>query len=314
VRGKPLLAPLFLMLAGMAGAQDMEPRGAYLIPQTIFVGDKGRLVTPLGQAFQGAMPFVREGPGTPAPGEEILISRMEMEHRNGTARLLIDFIPYAPGIIELPPLELPAVQDEPLVITGLKVPVASILDSSSMALSPKAPPMAAPGTSFLIYGSSVLILLLLLGIGGGVMGRSRLGRLREGFRRRRLIRAMERILRRGRARFHQNPLSPLEQREFLRGLVGEFRKFLTLYTGINYHSLTPSEIGSLPGAASLGGLFRRWDALRFSGHAPAEGEILSTLDEAGAFIAVLAENLAGGEGAALPAALPAAGEGRAGCA
>jgi hypothetical protein len=281
----------------------MEPRAAYLIPQTIFVGDRGRLVMPLGQAFRGAAPFIREGPGTLAPEEEILISRVELEYRNGAARLLIDFIPYAPGIIGLPPLELSAAGGEPLVVTGLKVRVASILDSSSMALSPSAPPIAAPGTSLLIYGSSVLILLVLLGIGG--MGR--LGKLREGFRRRRLIRVMERALRRGKVRLHRSPPDPREQKKLLAGLIGEFRKFLTLYTGINCHALTPSETGILPGAASsLGGLFRRWDTLRFSGHAPAEGEILSTLDEAGAFVAALAGGSGGGE------ALSGAGKGGAG--
>jgi hypothetical protein len=305
VTGKPLLVPLFLILAGITGAQDVGSQEAYLIPQTIFVGDRGRLVMPLGQTFRGVAPFIREGPGTPAPEEEILVSRMELEYRNGAARLLIDFIPYAPGIIGLPPLEIPAAGGEPLVITGLKVQVASILDSSPMALSPSAPPIAAPGTSLLIYGSSVLILLVLLGIGG--MGR--LGKLWEGFRRRRLIRVMERVLRRGKARLHRNTLGPQEQKKLLADLIGEFRKFLTLYTGINCHTLTPSEAGSLPGAASsLGGLFRRWDTLRFNGRAPAEGEILSTLDEAGAFVAVLA----GGSGDGEEAALPAAGKGGAG--
>jgi hypothetical protein len=290
----------------MAEAQEPGPRGAYLIPQTVFVGDTGRLVAPLGQAFAGAAAFIRENPGVPASREEILVSRMELEYRNGAARLLIDFIPYVPGIIKLPPLEIPAVQGEALVVTGLEVQVASILNPSSMALSPNAPPMAAPGTSLLIYGSSASILLILLGIGGGVMGRKRLEKLLEGFRRRGLIRAMERALRRGKARLRRNP-SFREQGELLAGLIGEFRKFLTLYTGINYHSLTPPEIGAFPGgAASLGSLFRRWDALRFSGHAPAEGEILSTLDEAEAFMAVLAESPAGEKAAAV---LPAAEEG-----
>jgi hypothetical protein len=287
------------MAVGTAQAQepgDPEPavqepvfQGAYLIPQTVFVGDKGRLVVPLGRAFEGAGAFVREGSGVPAAGGDILISRVELEYRNGAARLLIDFIPYAPGIQRLPPLEIPGARGEPPAVTGLEITVASILDSSAAALSPNAPPMAAPGTSLLIYGSLALILLILLGIGGGVLGRSRLGKLLEGFRRRRLIRVMERILRRGRAELRRNSLDPPERRELLARLAGEFRQFLTLYTGINCQALTPPEIGTLPGgAASLGGLFRRWDALRFSGLAPAGEAILSTLDEAGAFIAVLA--------------------------
>jgi len=79
---------------------------AYLLPQTIFVGDAGRLVVPLGPVFASIEPFVLETPGKLPETPDLVIRRIELERRGAGARLLIDFIPYAPGNLAFPPLEL----------------------------------------------------------------------------------------------------------------------------------------------------------------------------------------------------------------
>ena len=364
----------------------------YLLPQTIFVGDQGRLVVPLGQAFSGIEPFVLEIPlpaaeertvpgrgAVPSPQRlfvigpdktaglliragllealpehpDLLFRRIELERRGGTSRLLIDFIPYAPGVLSFPPIAFASSgykipEDDPeenlemtnpgsggsrqivpagpelLMLTGLEVNVASILDQSQMVLADPAPPMSVPGTNLMVYGSLVLVLLLLfLGIACFIWARRHFRDLWERLRRRYLIRVMVKFLRRLRQECclekNGNPSY------FLSVLSGEFREFLSIFTGVNCRSFSAVEFRDLPleypehytlsahlsngqrgplkepslytdnenSPAPPGGisralflcrLFRTWDDLRFSGRGIKMLDLFNALKETEKFI------------------------------
>ena len=250
---------------------------AYLLPQTIFVGDQGRLVVPLGQGLAGVEPFVLElpdqgpkaGPGLamlqprlplstqPVPAgvleklsgdPDLLVRRVELERRGSASRLLIDFVPYITGVIAFPPMEFVASGGNPgtiYTLTGLQAQAASILDSSQRILSDPASPLPVPGTNLLVYGTLVLVLaLVFFGVGGSIWSRRHFSELWEYFRRRRLIRIMMRFLRRLRQE------SCLEKNGnpgfYLSLLSGELREFLGCFTGVNCLALTAGEFIDLP--------------------------------------------------------------------
>lgn len=296
--------------SGASSVQPSRTEAAYLLPQTIFVGDSGRLVVPLDQTFAKVEPFVLDTPDKLPEAPDLVIRRIELERRGGSSRLLIDFIPYAPGILSFPSLELAAPGAIPLSITGLEVQVASILTPSQMALSEPAPPMAVPGTSFLVYGSVILVLVILfLGIGGSLWGRRHFRDMWERFRRRHLIHAMAKFLQR------MEQEGGLEKNGtpgfYLTLLSGEFREFLSLFSGVNCRSLTAEEFLELPleyaGSAGtaltltvperpadspltpgfLCRLFHTWDTLRFSGRGIDKIDLFQALKETGIFIAAL---------------------------
>ena len=361
-------------------AQDASPslsRAAapYLLPQTIFVGDQGRLVVPLGSSFAPFEPFILELPaaepgrprgagvenpilsGTVSIAEDsgsagdLLIRRIELERRGANPRLLIDFIPYAPGILAFPSLKftLPAAnQADPISLSGLEVQVASILDSSldssQRVLADPAPPLPVPGTSLLVYGTMVSILLLLfLGIGGSLWGRNHFMELLGILRRRHHIRVMMkflRLLRKESCRHKDgNP------GHYLSLLSGQMREFLSFFTGVNCRSFTAAEFldlplgypirqeypeaetwekedqyGLNPGEWQLfiSGIFRDWDNQRFSGMGVKMTGLFRALKDAEQFVAALdrAEreiSLPGvilGYAVAEPAPLPAGEEGK----
>ena len=325
------------------GVEFLQIESSYLLPQTIFVGDQGRLVVSLGQGLTGVEPFVLESAGgdilsalqsrplssaLPIPiavleklseNPELLVKRVELERRGGTFRLLVDFIPYAPGILAFPPLEFISSGATIFALTGLELQVASILDPSQRILSDPASPLPVPGTNLLVYGTIILILMLLfLFIGGSIWGRHHFRELWEYFRRRRLIRVMAKFLRRLRQE------SCLEKNGnpgfYLSLLSGEFREFLSYFTGVNCRSLTAGEFIDLPlgypgqetsgglagpdtgGAAAefraakvaeanwplfLCSLFRDWDNLRFSGMGVKMTDLFKAIKDTGKFIAAL---------------------------
>jgi hypothetical protein len=126
---------------------------AFLIPQTVFVGDEGRLVVPLAGSvplnassnviLTGPLPF----------NENIVVKQVEIDVRAN--RLLIDFMAFKPGVVEIPPIE--TVELPPLTVN-----IASILerDGYSITLSPPENPLAAPGTFALITGGTAAFIAL----------------------------------------------------------------------------------------------------------------------------------------------------------
>jgi hypothetical protein len=279
----------------------------YLIPQTVFVGDRAQLVAPLGSAFAGMEPFVLENSARLPQTQDLRIHRLELEHRGDLPRLLVDFTAYAPGVLEIPPFP-------ELGISGLTVNIASILDAGGdgLVLSNPASPLPAPGTMFVIYGTVTgIIILLLAGIGGGVWGRRHLGDILERRRRRRLISLMGKVERRLRLNLLRGESGSTDYAETLACLSGEFRTFLGYFSGLNCRAMTAGEFFSfsiLGDAAAgtavfaetaasapvltgeyLGGLFRRIDRLRFSGEGIGQANVLDILNGVKNFLDALGQ-------------------------
>ena len=248
-----------------------------LIPPTVYVGDRARLFVPLTWFPSGD--GTQAGLSPSSGGGDLVIHEAALEQWGGEPVLVVEFTPYATGVLELPPLKL-----EGSFYRGLRVEIASVLDNgpgegeSRMALSGLAPPLAVPGTSFFIYGVLAGIMAaLLVSLGGRLWIRRCLRTMLLRWRRRRLIVSMGRIARR-----LENSLgslrSPDSLRERLDYLCGEFRIFLGLFTLKHCQSMTAGELGAIPalvdpgqpGAAVLGGaflgpFFRRCDDLRYGG-------------------------------------------------
>jgi hypothetical protein len=288
---------LFLALCPAGGIQAQEgswPEGGLSqVPRQLFVGDRGRLTLNLGSLFPEAAPFIIDDPRLFPQSPELRIRRLEFDARRG--QILIDFTAFAPGELELPPISLPQLPG--FSLEGCRVNAASVLalegalsSQAVLVLSGPAPPLAAPGTALLIYGSaSLMILVLLLLLGAGIWGRPWLGKLLETRRQRRIIRSMERIGKGLRERIPRDSC-----REILTKLSVEFRAFLGYFfdgeNGGNCRAMTAEEFGSLPplfspaegdpvSPASLGNFFRRLDRFRFSGETAGGGEISALLDQ-----------------------------------
>jgi hypothetical protein len=189
-----LLAAFFLVPALSVFSQDGGTT-PFLIPQTVFVGDRGRLVFPLGSAFAGVENRVIQGIENLPQSRDIVVRRVELARRGNSSQLIIDFQAYVPGQVKLPSIEIAS-----YTFADLEVSITSILGSSdqrSLVLSGPADPLAAPGTAMLIYGAILFVILGLLALTlGRFWGRTRFLTLRERFRRRQIIRAMGKTLRR----------------------------------------------------------------------------------------------------------------------
>jgi hypothetical protein len=284
----------FLFLCLVSGLSPVKPQEApppadasYLVPQTVFVGDPGRLVLPLSPLFGGVKAEVLDDPEALPRLGELTLTRVELETRGELPRLLVDFTAFVPGSIELPPIEIAS-----LSFKGLRVNIASILEAegNSRVLSGPAAPLAAPGTGLLLYGAIFgLILFGILLTAGGIRGIPGFARWLKASRRRRLIRSMTRVLRQLRNRVIKGP--PGGEGEALARFSAEFRVFLGLFLGMNCRAMTAGEFRPLL-AQDLGnplsGLFlcdllRRCDALRFGGGAVESGEALAVFDTARVF-------------------------------
>ncbi|MDR2053394.1 MAG: hypothetical protein LBP80_08265 [Treponema sp.] len=281
-----------------------EPRDPYyLLPQTVYVGDTGRLALPLGTAFSGAGNVVLDRPEQlPPGGGDLVISRVEIENRGGRARLLVDFTAYVPGTVAFPPIKIGS-----FVFPDLEVNIASILDAgspeNSRVLSPYAPPVPVPGTMELIYTFVLGIVVLIMGSAAlGIWGLPWFFRRRRLLERRRMIRGLSRTVRQLRAALAGDSLAG---GEVLDRLNGELRRFLEFFTGRPCVSMTPGEFLSLAGPGGeygpfLSGLFGRCDRLRFDGGQAGSGEVLTILDEVLGFAETCekGEKTEGGEEAA----------------
>jgi hypothetical protein len=144
----------------------------FLVPQTVFVGDEGRLVVPLAEMPAGQsnavitdrLPY----------NENIIVKRVEIDVR--AKQLLIDFVAFRPGVLEIPPIggigetNATAASDAidttgaiaSIELPPLKVEIASILEREgySIILSPLERPLAAPGTFALVSGGTAALVAL----------------------------------------------------------------------------------------------------------------------------------------------------------
>jgi hypothetical protein len=221
-----------------------------------------------------------------------------VEKRPGGSRLILEFTAFAPGILELPPLEI---GEE--TIDGLKIEIASILEEGEpgFVLSGPALPLAIPGTSLLVYGTiSVIVLLLLASIWILLWGRRQINGWLLVWRRRVLLVSMLRTER----RLHKSLMKGEARRGILDALSLEFRTFLASFTGANCRAMTADELGRLtslpadniyfPGNGEFPGVFfSRCDRIRFNGAEISEGETLSLLDSLTHFLLNLNKTMSG---------------------
>jgi hypothetical protein len=270
----------------------------YLIPQTVYVGDRAVLAIPLDADTVLPALYFLDGDikalsaaaaplGVPqelAGLADLQIHRIALDRRGETPRLLIEFTAWSPGQLELPAFEIGGVS-----FSGLYIEVNSILagDKNASLLSPPAPPLAVPGSSLLIYGTiagSILVLLAILW--AGIWGRKNFGKWMRKWKQRHLIRSLSGMEKRLRRHFLKGQKEDNEA--MVNYLSAEFRKFLSLFTGQDCRAMTAGELGKLPPLANgdailtgsfLGTFFRRCDDLRFSGSKIAAGEILPLLED-----------------------------------
>lgn len=305
VFGRGFQRALFFLLCCICLVSPIRPQekkvggstdAPYLIPQTVFVGDRARLVIPLGLTFTDSEPLIVSKPEELPSAKDLLIHRIELERRGGNARLLIDFTAFAPGSLALPSLEIPALESIFLLSPGISIPIASILEGDSLVLSDPASPLTVPGTTILIYGTiTFLCLALLLGIGLRLWGREAFKNWGVQYRRRKLIRFMGKVLQGLRNDLSADASGNIREAEALTRLSLEFRTFLSVFTGMPCHAMTAGEFITMPpltipeyeletayqavlSGSFLCGIFRHCDTLRFSGTGIARRELFGIID------------------------------------
>jgi hypothetical protein len=259
---------------------QIDLSGAFMVPSKVYVGDRASLILPL-----SGIAVDKFGSGQiTIPSPNIDIHNITIERRPGGSFLTIEFSAYAPGMLELPPIDIAGE-----TFSGLKIEISSILSSdvSGMALSAPALPLAIPGTSLLIYGSlSSAILLMLLTLWVLFRGRGRVKGWLEALKRKRLLASMRGLER----RLYRALLKGVRCREILDIVSTEFRDFLSRFTGINYRAMTAAEIGwlntgeGIPDGGSLGAFFSHCDGIRFSGHEINNDETLAILGDLNRFL------------------------------
>jgi hypothetical protein len=282
-----LLAAVFLVPFRTQTAEP--PLETTLVPQTVYVGDRARLIVLLeGEtgASGNASTVIDRAEHLPST-ENVRIHRVEIDRRQGRVRAYIDFTAFAPGSVALP-----AIDAEGVRLAGLEVRVASVLEANATELSPPESSLTAPGTYLLIYGG----IFLLLGVAGivlffAVRGLPLLRAYLERRKRDQAARSMRRVIGRLEA-----DGGKMDGALLLSVLFDELRSYLTYRTGLNCHALTPREFPvvlsesasklrfSDSDLAFLGSLFRRGDEVRFGSHPTTYGELMEALRGVGELV------------------------------
>jgi hypothetical protein len=280
-----LLPLITLSVNALAQRQDRSP---YLVPQTVYVGDRAVLIIPqLVHLTSGDIvldPRSSDFPSLP----EMDIHRIVLESRPAGSRLTVEFSAFVPGILEFPPIEIGGQR-----FTGIKVEISSIItDSDKGILSGPLAPASIPGTSFFVYGTLAGIVLLFLVMWIAFRGRRHFSFWILAWKRRQLIAAMAGIEKRLRKSLRQGG----EKQGILDLLSSEFRNFLSFFTGENCRTRTACEFALVPPpfpglpeweSGFLQSFFRRCDALRFGGSEVVSDDVTPLLGELKAFLAAL---------------------------
>jgi len=278
---KLLLITLSAFVCTSGVAQDKNA-GAFTVPSKVFVGDRAALIMPLPGFTVKA--DSETAAGVPAAAG-IDIHRALIERRPVGSRLTVEFTAYETGILELPPV---IVAGE--VFSGLKIEISSVLekDASGMVLSGPAPPLAIPGTSLLVYGS-IISIICSLSAAFWILFRGRKSikdRLALWEKKRLLagMRGTEKRLRKTLARDDDT------YRNILDALSGEFRLFLSRFTGECCTAMTAVEFAGIElqiNGEFLKDFFKRCDGIRFCGGKINKTDAVSILDDLKQFLAAL---------------------------
>jgi hypothetical protein len=274
---------VFIVLVCGAGFAQDRSADAFMVPQTVYVGDRAALILLL-PGFAVKEDF--ENASVLSPSADIEIHRALLEQRPVGSRLTVEFTAYAPGVLELPSIVIAGE-----VFSGLKIEISSILESGSAGkvLSGPALPLAIPGTSLLVYGTLISILCC-LSIAFWVLfwGRKRIKGWLAAWEKKRLLAGMAGIEKRLRKTLAKGDDT---YRNILDTLSREFRLFLSRFTGESCQAMTASEFNNIESRLNgefLKDFFRRCDGIRFSGGEIKKNDAMSMLDDLKQFLAALA--------------------------
>jgi len=250
-----------------------------LIPQTVYVGDRGRLVLTLqgDERSKADSSVVIDVADRLPKSKDLVIHRIEIENKESLSRVFIDFVAYVPGTIDFPTIEAGN-----LVLKDLHASIASILEESGSELAPPAAPLRAPGTALLLYGAAFTLLILILIL---ILFFRRIVPAFRSFEEARLNSLASRSLRRLLTQIRSKGGDELGI-SLLASLITELRSFLSRKTGVNWRVLTPLECRNLKGGLYLestdieflADLFQRSDAARFGGRNLRRDEVHELLD------------------------------------
>jgi hypothetical protein len=281
---------LILFLLTINAASYAQNNRAYLIPRMIYVGDPAVLVLPLpGQARDGG-DVVLTAPQADFPSNaNIIFHRITLEKRAAASRLMIEFTAFTTGVIELPAIEI-----EGELFSGLTVSVNSIVDSRlPPVLSGPASALAMPGTALMLYGSmTAFAFFILLSIWFALRGRRFLKEWNKKWRRYRLFASMKKTEK----RLQRAAARGTDKRIILDKLSEQFRIFLSFFTDRNCRAMTAREFGKLPpeffqaqelDPEFLTNFFQTCDSLRFSGVNIDSRDITKLLDDLRLFLGAL---------------------------
>jgi hypothetical protein len=291
---KYLFLIFFIFITYALHAQN---RGAYLIPRQIYVGDPASFVLPLPPSPQDKDFVITSYDTDLLPSDSnIDFHRIILERRTTGSRLIIEFTPFASGVLLLPDIEIGGDS-----FSGFTVTVNSLIDGHSPpVLSSVASALAMPGTAVLLYGSmGIIVFIILLTLWFIFKGRAVFGKLRKKWKRRRLFKSILNTEK----RLHKALSKDIDKRIILNKLTEDFRIFLSILTGnncrtmtardfIEYFSQLPTELfpAQEDTAYFLGSFFRKCDELRFSGFDIDKQAIFRLLSELHHFVRALEYN------------------------
>jgi len=262
-----------------------QNRSAYLIPRIIYVGDSASFVLPLPASSQDEDFVITTYDTDLLPSDPYIdFHRIILERRTTGSRLIIEFTPFAAGVLDLPDIKIGGDR-----FSGFAVTVNSLIDSrSAPVLSSAASALAMPGTAVMLYGSMAIIVILILSAFWFIFkGRAAIGKLREKLKRRKLFKSIKNTEK----NLYRLVSKGAEKRKILDKLSNEFKIFLSILVGHNCRAMTAREFteffSKLPqqffvqedSASFLGNFFRRCDELRFSGSEINTQAVINLLSE-----------------------------------
>jgi len=275
-------------------ALHAQSAGAYLIPRLIYVGDPASFVLPLPASAQNEDFVITSYDKDLMPTDpNIDFHRVILERRTTGSRLIIEFTPFASGVLSLPGIEI---GDE--YFFGLTITVNSLIDiHSAPVLSAPTSALSMPGTAAMLYGSMTgIVLFILLTFWFIFKGRAVIKKLRIKWKRRRVFKSMKNTEK----RLRRSLAKGAEKRQILDKLSNEFKAFLSILTENDCRAMTARDFieffSSLPKdlfatqedtAYFLGSFFRKCDELRFSGSDIDDKAILRLLSELHLFTCAL---------------------------
>ena len=262
---KRLVAAIPLLLAVVfSWAEEPEGvEGVTYLPRTFYVGDVVEMRLELPDISPGEIVI----PAVFPEAEWFLFRRVTVKEANGGSILRIFFSSYQPGIRLMPPLDLGA-----LVLEGIRVDTASLLEREKGGLADTAEPLFLAKTGFyfaltvgLLFGIPLLLILLIRRIRKQVMYALIAARRRRPYQRlARILRDLDqKVLNRNGNLFYTT-------------LTEELKRYISLRSGREFKILTGRETSAAltgiypeePFLSPLQGLFRFAEEVKFGGRYP----------------------------------------------